>query len=71
MGAAVRHRHDWRVTSSVPDAGCVIACACGAIVRVLRSGVGLRAEVLTTSFTYSTDDGWAIVRLAVPLIGPR
>jgi hypothetical protein len=64
------HWHKWRVTSSVSEASCVIACRCGAIVRVLRTGRGIRPEVLADGGrTFTHVDGQRVVLLAVSVIG--
>jgi hypothetical protein len=64
------HKHDWRVTSSVGRAGCVVACGCGAVVRVLVLAGKLRVEVLGDGGrTFGVHDGLAVVELAAGVIG--
>jgi metal-dependent HD superfamily phosphatase/phosphodiesterase len=64
-----RHRHAWSVTRAVRGVHCVIVCSCGARVRVLRTGRGLRPEVLNDCYGFTVEDGHAVVLLAVGVLG--
>ncbi len=65
-----RHYHVWGVFQSVPEQSCEIACSCGALIRVRRTGKGLRTELVRAgSGGFSVDDGQRVVLLAVSVIG--
>jgi hypothetical protein len=65
-----RHYHVWGVVQSVPGQSCVISCSCGGIIRVRRTGKGLRPEVVQDGpGGFSLDDGQRVVLLAVSVIG--
>lgn len=66
-----RHNgHEWRLQVTVPGASCVIGCKCGAAVRVLRTGRGVRPELLADGgHTFTHDDAQRVVLLAVSVIG--
>ncbi len=64
------HVHKWRLSTWRTDAGCVIDCRCGAMVRVLRTGRALRPEVLADGGrTFTRDDAQRVVMLAVSVLG--
>lgn len=65
-----RHFHVWSVVQSVPGKSCVISCSCGAIIRVRRTGKGLRPELVQDGpGGFSSADGQRVVLLAVSVIG--
>jgi hypothetical protein len=65
-----RHYHVWGVVQSVPGQSCVISCSCGGIIRVRRTGKGLRPELVQDGpGGFSIDDSQRVVLLAVSVIG--
>ncbi len=51
--------------------GCVLACRCGALVRVLLVGGKVRPEVLRDGgHTFTLRDGETVVLLAAAVLGP-
>ncbi len=65
------HKHSWRTSSAGAGSGCVLACRCGALVRVLLVGGKVRPEVLRDGgHTFTLRDGLAVVELAAAVIGP-
>jgi hypothetical protein len=65
------HKHDWRTSTAVAGSGCVLACRCGALVRVLLLGGVVRPEVLRDGgHTFARRDALTVVRLAAAVLGP-
>jgi hypothetical protein len=66
----MRHKHIWRLVQKVEARSCVISCECKAIIRVRRTGRGLRPEVVQDGpGGFSAEDGQRVVLLAVSVIG--
>ncbi len=66
----MRHRHVWGLFQSVEGVSCEIACECGAIIRVRRTGRGLRPELVQDGpGGFSPEDGQRVVLLAMSVIG--
>jgi hypothetical protein len=64
------HKHDWHTTAVFGQSGCVIACRCGALVRVLLLGGKVRPEVLRDGgHMFEVLDGLTVVELAAEVIG--